>query len=211
MISSAPVFSDKDLVSIYQAIEAGFPGELCPIINFVSCYGGEGTTTISTEIAKTVSARLGHRALLIGINPTANAPYAEGLVSLTEVGAGNASISDAIVTTGKETSFDHAYLTKTNLPDEILLHYNAVETILSTLRSQYRLIIFHSSGLMTNSSGLSLSRLCDGVVLVIEAERTRAPAAKRAVQLLSDKGVKIIGFVFNKRGYYIPHWLYRWL
>jgi Mrp family chromosome partitioning ATPase len=58
---------------------------------------------------------------------------------------------------------------------------------------------------------LSLRKLLDGAVLVIEAERTRLETAQQAIGQLGDVGIDAVGLVLNKKRYYLPSWLYKLL
>ncbi|MFB3123892.1 MAG: cobalamin biosynthesis protein CobQ, partial [Candidatus Binatia bacterium] len=51
----------------------------------------------------------------------------------------------------------------------------------------------------------------DGVVLVVESGRTRRQVAFNAKKQLEEAGGKLLGVVLNKRRYYIPEFIYRWL
>jgi non-specific protein-tyrosine kinase len=59
-----------------------------------------------------------------------------------------------------------------------------------------RFLVFDSPALLSGADALVLSEYVDGIVLVVEAERTPAAALTRALELLKDKPV--IGTVFNK-------------
>lgn len=59
--------------------------------------------------------------------------------------------------------------------------------------------ILHDSGLLKNS---------DVVILVIQAERTRAPVASEVLQLINSQNGVVIGAVLTGRKLYIPHHVY---
>ncbi len=48
-----------------------------------------------------------------------------------------------------------------------------------------------------------------GVVLVVEAEKTKWPVAAAVRDKIIQHGGNVLGIVFNRRKYYIPGWLYR--
>ena len=62
---------------------------------------------------------------------------------------------------------------------------------------------------MNYPEGLALSRLCDGVVLVVKAGNTRFEAIKNASQVLKNSGVRVLGGVLNQRKYHIPELFYK--
>jgi Mrp family chromosome partitioning ATPase len=207
--------SNKELTKLYHAIEAALPEQECRIVQFASCYEGEGAKTIGMELAIHALDAMGHHALFIGVEEHASKAIAaqKTIASLNEVARGTATIENAIAKPSVHTAqCDYAYIMATaGSAEHILPYLDNLQQIFTALRETYDLIVFHASGILTHPMGINLARLTDGVVLVLEAERTRAPAAHQAVQLLKDKGIRIIGLAFNKRRYYIPHWLYRWL
>jgi Mrp family chromosome partitioning ATPase len=48
----------------------------------------------------------------------------------------------------------------------------------------------------------------DGVILVIESQKTRKRAARWAKEQIEGAGGKLLGVVLNKHRYYMPDWLY---
>ena len=49
----------------------------------------------------------------------------------------------------------------------------------------------------------------DGVVLVVESEKTRWEVAESARKWIKSGNGNVLGVVLNKRKYHIPNWLYR--
>ena len=81
----------------------------------------------------------------------------------------------------------------------------------SKLREYFRLIVLDNPAIGRSGEGLIFSALADATVLVIEAEATRSGVAQNAVAELSKSGANVVGFIFNKRRYYIPEAIYRHL
>lgn len=80
-----------------------------------------------------------------------------------------------------------------------LLGSSRMELLVRELRSRYRedrIIIFDGPGLLVCTDPLVLSNYVDGVLLVIEEERTSYNDIKRVMELLKDKPV--LGTVLNK-------------
>ncbi len=77
------------------------------------------------------------------------------------------------------------------------------------LRERFDLIIVDSPPATMFPDGPGIVSMVDGVVLVVEAEKTRWPVALSVKEKIERSGGKILGVVFNKRKYYIPSWLYR--
>ncbi|MEW6265600.1 MAG: polysaccharide biosynthesis tyrosine autokinase [Thermodesulfobacteriota bacterium] len=79
-----------------------------------------------------------------------------------------------------------------------LLGAPRMETLVKEMKNRYsdRLLIFDTSSLLTSADPLVFSRFIDGVLLVVEAERTSNKQLKRAMELLRERPV--IGAVYNK-------------
>jgi len=81
--------------------------------------------------------------------------------------------------------------------------------ILGRLRGRFDLTVFDLPPADGPTAADGLSRMLDGILLVIEAERVRRETAVRTVRKLREQGVHILGAVLNKRPDHIPDWLYR--
>jgi non-specific protein-tyrosine kinase len=71
--------------------------------------------------------------------------------------------------------------------------------LVKDVKSRYsddRIIIFDSSSMLSCADPLVLSRYVDGILMIVEAERTSAEDINKAMELL--KGKPVFGTVFNK-------------
>jgi Mrp family chromosome partitioning ATPase len=82
---------------------------------------------------------------------------------------------------------------------------------LVALRQTFQYVLFDCEPLTTSDDISLVAGLCDGVILVVEADRTRPAQIERARTVIAAAGGNLIGCVLNKRKYPIPKWLYRWL
>jgi Mrp family chromosome partitioning ATPase len=51
----------------------------------------------------------------------------------------------------------------------------------------------------------------DGVVFVVESNKTRAEVVDQALKRLKARGANIKGLVLNKRVFHVPNFVYRFL
>ena len=56
-----------------------------------------------------------------------------------------------------------------------------------------------------------LHALADASILMVQAEATRAPAARRMREVVLASGGDLLGFVFTGRRRHVPEAIYRWL
>ena len=82
-------------------------------------------------------------------------------------------------------------------------------TTLEELKNKYDFILIDSLPAITSPDSIAISRYTDGVVLVVEAERTRRQVVENVKNKIARNGGNIIGIVFNKRKFYIPQSVYR--
>jgi Mrp family chromosome partitioning ATPase len=74
------------------------------------------------------------------------------------------------------------------------------------LRVRFAVVVLDCPAAATAPETLSLSRHCDGTLLVVQAERTRSQAVALARDGIERFGGQVIGTVFN-RSRRLPRWL----
>ena len=80
---------------------------------------------------------------------------------------------------------------------------------LEQLRREFDYAVIHGGAVATCSATALLAHLADGLVLGIEAQRTRRIAARRVKDLLESVNVRLLGVVLSERQFPIPEGLYR--
>jgi Mrp family chromosome partitioning ATPase len=76
------------------------------------------------------------------------------------------------------------------------------------LRAKYGWVIVDGPPTTVYSDAGILAPLVDGVVLVVQAEKTRWQVAEQAKRILEESGARLLGAVINRRRYHIPQALY---
>lgn len=89
------------------------------------------------------------------------------------------------------------------------LDWAASQDVLKELRGKFDRIIIDTSPVSVYPDAAGLAKLCDGVILVLQAERTRWEVAEQVKRALEQCGCQILGVVLNRRKYHIPDWIYR--
>jgi hypothetical protein len=77
------------------------------------------------------------------------------------------------------------------------------------MRSQY--VVIDCPALTESSDCISLAPLVDGIVLVVEGDRTKKSQIRNAQCRIEAAGGKILGLVLNKRRYPVPDSIYNLL
>jgi hypothetical protein len=76
------------------------------------------------------------------------------------------------------------------------------------LRSEFDYTIIDCPSLEESGDLLSIAPFVDGVILVVEANRTRRDQPRIAKQRIGAAGGTLLGYILNKRMYEVPRWLY---
>ncbi len=180
-------------------------------IALTSCHPAEGVTTASAYIAGQIAERGEGRVLLIDANcssPEQHILFGTKLSpGLAELGYSPRSASTCIQPTSNE-GLDILCAGK-NENGFAAIGLKTFSQALPLLRREYSLIICDLPALLEHSPSMQLASLMDGVVLVVEAEKTRWEVIHKAKDTLGSTGATVLGVVLNKKRRHIPEWLYK--
>lgn len=172
---------------------------------------GEGKTVTATGMAYSLASHANAQVLLIDGNFAApkihehfSVPRAPGLAEFltTDIGLEEvASVSDdpriMVLPAGNArlTLFD-------------ITRAQRFVQRLASLKGKFDYVIWDGSAVFSSSDASIVASLFDGVVLVVECERTRWEVVQDAKERLAKAGGKILGVALNRRRYYIPKAIY---
>lgn len=92
---------------------------------------------------------------------------------------------------------------------EDIWHSARVKTLFEKLRQRFALILIDAPPVLHHPETLSLTRLVDGVLLVVKANQTRVEVIDEAKLRLQEAGANILGVVLNERRFFIPGGIYK--
>jgi Mrp family chromosome partitioning ATPase len=81
--------------------------------------------------------------------------------------------------------------------------------VFSTLKAVFHLIIVDMPAFDQGAEARILCKTAEDIMVVIEADATRKPAARQMVAELRSMNAPISGILFNKRRFHIPRWIHR--
>jgi protein-tyrosine kinase len=203
---------EREMTALYQSINSLLSGVSHKVIQFISSRPGEGTSTIIRELARVTATLMGRSVLLLDTDRTHAGPRGFfGCASppeLDEVVKGTLPIDQAICRVENTTLFvsplfQHSVLTPQKLGSD------TTDQLWDQLRQRFDYVLIDSRPISASSDGLAIVRKVDGVIFVVEAEKTRWPVALAAKEKIVSHGGNILGMVFNKRRFYIPDFVYR--
>jgi protein-tyrosine kinase len=209
---SVEVNLEHEMTALYQSLNSLLPDTPHKVIQFMSSRPGEGTSTIIRELAKVIATVMGRSVLLLDIDRRrsslksffdCNLPP-----ELDEVAKGALPVDRAICQVEGSRLFisplfQHSVLTPQKLGSD------TSDDLWEQLRRRFEYVLIDSPAVTVSSDGLAIARKSDGIVFVIEAEKTRGPVALAAKEKIVKHGGNILGMVFNKRRFYIPHFVYK--
>ncbi|MCI1773938.1 MAG: CpsD/CapB family tyrosine-protein kinase, partial [Paenibacillus lautus] len=118
-------------------------------------------------------------------------------IGLSTLLTGHTSIEDAI----QETAVNHLSLLPSgpvpSNPSE-LIDSIAMRELLLLLKQHYDFILVDTPSVLAVSDSVIVSALCDGVVMVVTAGRTRRDHLKRAKEQLDHVNARMLGVVLNR-------------
>jgi len=179
-------------------------------LGVVSCRRGEGVSTVTASLATVLSHRIKGRILLVDANsaaPTVHRLFrvhrAPGFTDIMANG------QKRVVQRVADQRFDIVAAGKMNGEVPQAFESDGFRRFLNLAGIHYRLIVIDMPPLFETSHAARLAGLCDGIILVVEAEQARREVAREAKQELLRWKADLVGVVLNKRRFYIPKWLYR--
>jgi hypothetical protein len=212
---------DEEMMGLLSAVKAALPQKRSCAVGIISTLAREGTTTIAQSLAhvaarnprtKVIMCRVTHdghdgeeagtpyiylepvlhpsqesaRASQAQSQLTANARGDNGSYALAQVNNGNGGPMMGQLTASSDLTY-----------------------IVKSLTGSFDLVVVDLPPVSAGPLGPSLAKGLDGVIVVVEAERTRVPAVRATRKSIEMYGGTILGFVLNKRKFHIPEALYR--
>lgn len=181
------------------------------IVIFAGIDHGNGCSQICASVAETLAANAGRPVCLVEAN--FHSPALAGLFGtvnyqgLTEVLRKKGSISSLATPVAQ----DNLWLLSSGTlaaDSSNLLTSEYLSEKLEELRQDFKFVIIDAPPLTLYSDAIVLGQHSDGLVLVLEANRTRREAASAVAANLRTAGVPILAAVLNKRTFPIPAGLY---
>jgi protein-tyrosine kinase len=201
-----------EMAWLHHQIEFMLTQDSSKIIQFMGARRGEGVSTIVREFAKVAVERLGKSVLVLDsayqdpaqrININVTCEY--GGSELIEKG----ELKDnAFFRFGDSNLYFAPISVQTSLVHPVK-DLSATVTLWEKLKEKFDLILIDSSSDDNLSDSIALSRKVDGVILVVEAGKTKRKVAENMKKKILSNGGSILGVVLNKRRYYIPEPLYK--
>lgn len=186
-------------------------GKKIKALLFSSCTRGEGTSTVLINFTTSLAAD-GDRVLLVDANlrnPSLHAAFhLERENGLTELLLNQRTLEEVI----KETGVPNLSVITSGAfhPNPfVMCESSCLNARVEDMKSNADWVLFDSPAITSCRDAASLAASMDGVILVVEAEKTRWEVAENARKSIKRGNGNVLGVVLNKRKYPIPNWVYK--
>lgn len=202
---------DDDIVrqmsSLRVSIEIALGATTPRVVAFLGLQGGEGVTTVALQFAQVLARDPEARPLLVDahvVRPAFTVDPARRCAVLDTRLLQKPAESGSIVTPN---------LFVVPVPEETrqarMLQTSVLRQLLDANGSGFDWILLDGPPVLDSPDATALGAVADGVVLVLQAGRSKRPILARSADLLSKGGAHMLGSVLNRRVLEIPEFIYR--
>jgi len=204
---------DEEMISLYYSIGSMVASKRGKVIQFVGSVEGEGTSTLVEEFGRVSAVELGKSVLLLRADneesadedfETRSTNTTRDLEGLMRNGV---PLEEVFSKSGEACFFVCPISARRNSTSSVLTSPR-IDGIFQKLKEHFDLILVDTPPVSQSPHALAICQKVDGVVMVIEAEKTREPVAESVKHKITKAGGNILGVVLNKRRYYIPTNIY---
>lgn len=174
--------------------------EASRVVLVTSTISGEGKSSV-VEGLSTLSAQAGRRVLVIDAdmqNPSLHARFGmANVVGLSEVLSDGTTLDDAVEFDPATGIYFLARGQSVPNPDD-LLGSDAMDALLRRARRQFDLVIVDTAPVSSVGDALIITPRVDGVLYVVEWERTHREAVIQGLRDIYEIGENVLGLVLSK-------------
>jgi protein-tyrosine kinase len=199
--------SRGEVISLLHRVDVAMGKRSGRSVLFLGANDQAGTSSVAYAYAQLSAQTSDRRVLIIDVREPAEGQWAPTL-SVTESFARGRRFDETAKLLGR--GLYHNFLVSPGMqPSTAALIRNP--EFWQQLTKEFDEVVLDCPSDTDSQSGLVISSHVDGVILVVEAEKTHKLVTRRIVADLRLSHATIVGTVLNKRQYYIPKWLYRHL
>lgn len=204
LMMAQPTLTDDAPAGNSASLEGG------RVLAVTSATHGEGVSTVTRRLGQGLCGQLGD-AIVVDTNlragwglPVSSPGRRPGL---TEVLLNDAPF-DSVIDVDVPRQL-HLMPSGSGTPNaSAMLASGALQRCVQQLRQRYRWVLLDMPPVGVYPDAGAIGRIADGVILVVQAEWTRADVVAQAQRALLRGGGRVLGSVLNRRRHHIPDWLY---
>jgi len=201
---------EEEMIALYQSINSlRSSTQKNKVIQFMSTDGEQGTSTIVLELARVAALKYTKSVLLLDadLRKLDQEPFNITLEhSLEETIRAGDPVDKALYQIANSSLF-LSRLFKGSGSIRQFLDPSGIDDLLEKLRTRFDFIFIDSPPENVFSIGLATSTSVNGVILVLDAEKTCLDEAKNITDKITKNGGKVLGVVVNKQRNHIPEFI----
>jgi protein-tyrosine kinase len=177
----------------------------CTVVAFTSSLPQEGVSYVTQSFAVELARRTGRRTAIVDVGVLQQVDiyhYSQAGEMCLKTDVPNLYVLQPEEETLEENSQNLQPVTGGSEFDRGLSN-------LQTLRYSFDFVLLDCRSLKDSGDAALFAPVVDGVVVVVEAERTRKEQVRATLNTIEMAQGNLLGCVLNKRQYPIPEWLYQ--
>ncbi len=202
---------EDEMLSLYKIVDTLLLHGKSKIVQFIGTREGEGTSTIVREFGRVAADLIGNSVLLLDADRHHSSQGRffdiERSSGWLDALKGEGLTGDLFHRVGESTLFVSPSCNSAGYTPEMF--DSRFDSMCQNLRKDFDMVLIDSAPITISPNGLAIASKVDGVILVIEAEKTRYQTAKQVRDNISRVGGNILGVILNKRRFYIPQYIYK--
>lgn len=204
----------RSLMNLRNSIDSEMKAREHRVIMFTSAVKGEGKTIITAYLARILAMGSSEKILVVDCavnNPQMHelfgVPNERGILNFL---SGNMELPDVvqeldpgvldIVTAGPVKSADIT---------QPLFNSERMGQFINHVNELYDYVLIDTSAILEAPETPIIGSYSSGIVIVIQAGKTKREVIKRAMLMMQKLDGEFIGSVLNRKKYYIPEFIYR--
>jgi Mrp family chromosome partitioning ATPase len=199
-----PADVEREMTGLRISLETALTQRIPRIVMFIASQGGEGTSTVAAQFAQSLASDERLRVLLVDAHVRRPAYGRDGSPAAAQPAraaprrqAPSSAPGPDLMPLSEDSREAHA-VTPASLREAL----DAVAT-------GYDWIVIDGPPVLESPDAATLGVVADGVIVVVQAGRTKRPVLARSVDLMSRAGGRVLGMVLNRRRLEIPEFIYR--
>lgn len=204
-IPHLPEDVQRQMNALRVSLETSIAERAPRVVLLLSSHPGEGTSTVTLQLAVSLARDARQRVLIVDLN-----------VARPAMGTGHGWLAALMPTRtrfSREGDESGVQLDVLPVPDDARASGLSVPALaremIESMAPRYDWILLDAPPALETPESAAMGALADGVVVVIQAGRTKQPVVSRTVDLLRKAGARILGTVLNRRRLEIPGFIYR--
>jgi Mrp family chromosome partitioning ATPase len=198
---------DEEMISLLRTLQSTDPDKTRWTLGVISTLPGEGVSTIACGLARIVAKNPRAKVLICNVPSDSSLRKPDPYQSLDGVGNYRPGQFDFTWLPGGQVAVGS--LGEPGFMNAIASDIESVAAIMGRLSAGFELVILDLPPVSQSVIGPAVSKALDGIVLVVEAERTRSLSVRATQKTIKVHGGNVLGVVLNKRRFHIPDFIYK--